>query len=1198
MLQSLLGILKNRYFWVGLGFVFLVVLTLVVGAWLGLSMVIRLLIVIGLLVVGMAFILVEFVRASRNAQRIEQSIKMQADEQRKGSRPDKQAEIDELQERLEQAIGKLKTSKLGRGRRGKNALYALPWYMFIGPPGAGKTTAIKNSGLNFPVGTDGVRGVGGTRNCDWFFTDQAILLDTAGRYMTEKQDEQEWHAFLDMLKDHRKDRPINGVIVGISIDELVDAAPDKIEWHANNIRRRIGELVERLEVRFPVYVVFTKCDLLQGFVDFFGDVTQSEREQIWGCTLTEEQREQDNLRAVFEREYDLLYEGLIDARTERLSRSMKREDRRRVYVFPIEFASAKENLSLFIDQLFQENPYQENPEFRGFYFTSGTQEGAPIDRVIRSISEEFDFSGGLEARREPEMETKSYFIKDLFTETIIPDQYLVEQTSSSVRRGRLVRWGVGAASVLLIGLFAVVAGQAVVRSEASLGQVEEVARDAAAVQWDGQSNVENLERLDRLGEEVDQLETYEEDPPFLRWGLYRGGTVLAPARDLFYQKMRPLVRAQFQKIEQQLAQADTIRGSLVQEQRLDLRESLRAYLLLSEEAARLDEEQEQAFLRRYLTRVATESTGRLVTTQFQSRSGQVEAQMHRFVEGMSRQAVAPFEARSALVRDVRRLIYRKPTIQSLYAKIRQEGMNSLEPVRLSRILRESGGGTLFKSKAEVSGFFTKQGWNSYVQDRIEKEAQNPGQGGWVLGKEPDQLSDELQNSEVVTRRLRERYFREYASAWKDFLRSVEYRSFGGVRQTSRVLNKLGDPYNSPLLYLLARVSEETTFAGSMAEKAKGQVQDELETRAQSKARMRTRTDAGGALESSDEEGESVHPVTRQFTGLHRLDAEKAASGDAAPSLTRSLQALGRMGSVLDGLVGTPENAMTVAQKVLDGEGELISALRTIRTDLAQIDADARRHLFDDTILRVWSTVLQATQRHLNDRWRRQVYRPYQETLEGRYPFSKSQQDATLADVERYFHPQRGAIAMFEEQTLRPFLRKGRRTPKRWEGQGIQLSSEFQRLLDAADRIGQGLFSGGSLQLRFEMTPEIPKGTEDAPSPSQVFIRAHGTSQDYQMGYQPTTTFTWPGERGARILLTTRAGELGPKQYNGAWAWFRLLEDADVEPRAPNEYRVRWVFKREGRYSIVTRFDLRSDQNRQLFTNPKGFFRLRVPETID
>ncbi len=1196
-MQSILNFFKSRYFWIGFGFALLIVLTLVLGAWLEWSMVTRLLIVIGLLVICIAIIVVEFVRASRSAQQIEQSIKMQAEQQRMSSRPDKQGEIEELQERLEEAIAKLKKSKLGRGRRGKNALHALPWYMFIGPPGAGKTTAIKNSGLNFPVGTDGVRGVGGTRNCDWFFTDQAILLDTAGRYMTEREDEEEWHAFLDMLKEHRSRRPVNGVIVGISIEELVDAAPDEIEWHANTIRRRISELVERLGVRFPVYLVFTKCDLLQGFVEFFGDMTRQEREQIWGCTLTEEQREQGNLRTVFEHEFDQLYDALADARSERLSRSMKREERQRVYVFPLEFASAKENLSLFVDQLFQRNPYQENPEFRGFYFTSGTQEGAPIDRVIQSISQQFDFASGIDGGSEPDMEKKSYFIKDVFTDVVIPDQYMVEQTSSSARRGRLTRWGVGAAAAVLLALFVVGLSQALVRSQIDLNQVEGAAESAAVVEWDGQVTPDDLDNLDQLRAQIDELEEYEDNPPFMQWGLYRGATVLEPARTLYYQKMRPLVRDQFRALERQLNQQGS-GETLADQGRRTLRDHLKAYLLLSEESGRLSEERHRSFLTQHLVAMATNGGGPFSAARFEGRGGQVEQQIATFVNGLGGQRVASFEARSSLIERTRRLIHQRPTIENVYARIKQEGEDMLRPVQLTDIVQ--GSASLFVETPQVSGFFTRDGWDTFVQERFKQEAKAPGEGDWVLGQQAEEVSDELSDPEQVTEQLQERYFEEYAATWRRFLSQIEYRSMGDLRATSRVLNtQLGGQYDSPLLRVLARVTRETTFGGSMLDEARGRIQEEVERRGQAKVnqRLRTRGSVGGG---SDGEA-AMHPVDRRMAWLHQLRADEAESGNASTSLANALQALRNVGALLDGMINDRARATEVAAQVLsENGGELGTELRMIRNQLSRFDPDARRKLFEAPILEAWTTILSAAQQHLNERWRAEVYRPFEANLEGRYPFSGGQQEASLSAVENFFHPQNGAVATFYRERLEPFMREDRRRTRTWEGRGLQVSPSTTRMLESVEQITEGLFTGGSLQVTFQLQPEQPERTEGAPAASQVYLRVHGREEAYNMGnYRPETEYEWPGRsRGATLSIQTREGEMGPKRHDGDWAWFRLLDEAEVEPRGTNLYRVRWRFNQPGRYSITARYDLRTQKPAALFTSPGSFFRLSVSETIN
>src|ERR1019366_6409282 len=129
----------------------------------------------------------------------------------------------QLVARFQEALGALRKSK-----KGAKSLLELPWYMIIGPPGSGKTTALSNSGLEFPLadrfGKSAVRGVGGTRSCDWWFTTEAILLDTAGRYTTQDSDERAdsagWTEFLTLLKKHRSRQPTNGVLVALSIADI------------------------------------------------------------------------------------------------------------------------------------------------------------------------------------------------------------------------------------------------------------------------------------------------------------------------------------------------------------------------------------------------------------------------------------------------------------------------------------------------------------------------------------------------------------------------------------------------------------------------------------------------------------------------------------------------------------------------------------------------------------------------------------------------------------------------------------------------------------------------------------------------------------------------------------------------------------------------------------------------------------------
>src|SRR5262249_5608391 len=185
------------------------------------------------------------IRAARAARALEKAIAQQAQEQALAAKPERIAEIQALHKQFQQAISALKGSKLAGGKSGQDALYVLPWYAMVGPPGAGKPTALRPSALVFPYldpSGGGVRGVGGTRNCDWWFTNEAILLDTAGRYTTEADDHDEWMAFLEQLLKYRVEKPLNGVIMAVSVRELLDPTAHPIQQTPKKVRARLHDI--------------------------------------------------------------------------------------------------------------------------------------------------------------------------------------------------------------------------------------------------------------------------------------------------------------------------------------------------------------------------------------------------------------------------------------------------------------------------------------------------------------------------------------------------------------------------------------------------------------------------------------------------------------------------------------------------------------------------------------------------------------------------------------------------------------------------------------------------------------------------------------------------------------------------------------------------------------------------------------------
>ncbi len=229
-----------------------------------------------------------------------------------------------LAERMTAALATLKKSS------GGTYLYDLPWYVIIGPPGAGKTTALTNSGIEFPLAGAGdgvVEGFGGTRYCDWWFAEDAILIDTAGRYTTQDSDQvadkASWTSFLDLLKRSRPKQPINGVILAFSVEDMMVAGEGAIAAHAETVRKRLAEVHETLKIDFPVYVLFTKADLISGFREYFSSFSMARRKGVWGVTFQTRDRKALMHEAV-PAEFDKLVARLSDEVIDRSERRTRR----------------------------------------------------------------------------------------------------------------------------------------------------------------------------------------------------------------------------------------------------------------------------------------------------------------------------------------------------------------------------------------------------------------------------------------------------------------------------------------------------------------------------------------------------------------------------------------------------------------------------------------------------------------------------------------------------------------------------------------------------------------------------------------------------------------------------------------------------------------------------------------------------------
>ena len=406
-------------------FVFGLVLSLDWPWWVGFFI---LLAIIGLYV---GFLFLKKLRVRRKEQQFIQGVIEQDDDYLKSVVSNEKDELKGLQTKWKESVEALKRSHL---RKEGNPLYVLPWYLIIGESGSGKTTAISSADLASPFEeVCSTSGISGTRNCDWWFFDKAILIDTAGRYsirIDEERDKEEWRSFLTLLTKYRKREPINGVIVTIAADKLLKETPEVLEKDGRDIRRRIDELIMGFGFKFPIYVLVTKCDLVQGMSDFCDFIPEKNLGQAMGLANQELTKD---VFAFCEQAINSVGKRLRNLRLLLLHQpEFKDNVDPGILIFPEEFKNLKQGLSSFLKGAFAENPYQEVSIFRGIFFSSGRQEGSPFSHFLNDL--------GLNREQEILPGTnKGLFLHDFFSKIIPGDRGLFVPTKRTDEWSKLTR---------------------------------------------------------------------------------------------------------------------------------------------------------------------------------------------------------------------------------------------------------------------------------------------------------------------------------------------------------------------------------------------------------------------------------------------------------------------------------------------------------------------------------------------------------------------------------------------------------------------------------------------------------------------------------------------------------------------------------------------------------------------------------------
>lgn len=1044
-----------------------------------------------------------------------------------------------LEARMSEAIATLKRSS---GKR--NFLYEIPWYIVIGPPGAGKTTALVNSGLKFPLAGSGtaqpVAGIGGTRSCDWWFTDEAVLIDTAGRYTTQdsdqSRDKKSWLAFLSLLKKYRVRQPINGVILAVSLADLMSFDDRQLDAHVAEIRSRLRETYETLKIQFPVYLLFTKADLVSGFMDYFGAFDEARRRKVWGATFQTTDRNK-NMAGEAPAEFDALAGRLADEMADRLQEEQDPVARISIFGFPAQFGALRGRVTGFITRLFDVSRSEVNVSLRGLYFSSGTQEGTPIDQVLGAIGRSF----GSSSQAHLSGTGKSFFLHDLLAGVIFAEAGWVSYDRTAERRAAIARYGgigaiVLAAAIALgaLGLSFTANRSLLATTTQAMSQYRQAAEPLLESTEVADVDLENvIGPLDQLRNLPAGFETGDAPTPIEEtFGLSQRERLLSAARTAYRQALERSFRSRL------LLQAErTIQARMADP--AALYEPLKIYLMLGGKAPKVDDELIVSWMRQdwEQNRYPGEN----------NREGRAQLEKHLRAMLALDDAYDPvFELDQPLVEAAQRSLGRMSLADrataliksAVYAAALSDFSVSLKAGPEAPLLFERVDGSDLLG-LRIPGIYTHAGFDNFYLPQLSRIAQMLVDDRWVLGGGGEQGGID-QDLLKLGPELLDRYAKEFAAAWNGVLDQLRFKTMLKDKPQYIALSAAASP-NSPIDQLFSAIADETTLT------REGQPLDV-------QAGTAERPDAAGIARGLARIGLQMAAGKSQSragsTGAQGLGANVEAQ-------FRSFQALVSGPAGRRPIDALTQNFRDIYQSLklaadVPSETERVNTnlqlqVSTLRANVSRLPKPLAR-MVNAAADEFEGNVAETSVANLNQLLDQTVTQPCEEMVNGRYPFAADgTQDIAMADFAKLFAPG-GLMDRFFARNLASMIDM---TGQDWSWKqdqrfGRDLSKATLKTFQSAAEIRAAFFpSGGSVPLvSITFTPFSLHGDAD----SAVLDVDGQTVQSSQTGNAPST-LSWPSGAASGSASLSLAPEMPGREsairFDGPWALKRLMDKASV-----------------------------------------------------
>lgn len=1087
----------------------------------------------------------------------------------------------------EEAVQFLKTSNLGVG--GRDAVYGLPWYLVAGQPKAGKSSLVISSKLNFqtlPSQRQSEQSfIRPTPNVDWRVTSEAVFIDSAGRYQTEGMDADEWSALLETLKKYRSNRPLDGLILVVDSDRILKADERELEEMAKVQRARLDEVMQRLKVKFPVYVVFSHADAIEGFRDSFSTSKSEDRTLVWGSTIPLEKSE--NAQSLFDGEYETLHDSIMKRRIVRLSAPFPPVRQLKIFNFPLHFGSGRRKFGGFINALFRPNPFSENPFLRGFYFTA-----APAGKA--GANGQQSVAG-------------SYFTERFFRDVVLRDKDLATTFIAQRQKAPVFGWLLTILTGLVVLFLLVMAGVSLISNNQMLAQAEDVGdRVLTIVKADGGKSPLD-KREDEAKREINttedmrdllvRLDDYERNGPplYMSFGMYSGDQVYKKSLLPLYFSVieQRYKKPTVQRLETELrkfADSQPVANSaqLTEKEETNLSrhyDLLKAYMMLSGEyKGKAESSHLSTSLKEFwVAESKVPPDMKLVAQQqleFWAKQVDRDDEDARFPRiNLNGQLVADTRKKLQAFPAKYRYLSRKVT------EISKEIDETIGKTSVEAILTNFGAdGSFIQGNYEIPSAYTRPG-REKMQVAILEANVKLSEDDWVMG--------ERGNTDIAkatdANDIQDRYYRDYAEQWRNFVKNTHVKEFKNKDDANAALLSFSSP-NSPIKILTREIARHTNFSATEEQGWFDWIKNKIfppkktgvaDTQPEKEFRPLFAfmgTPEQGAKAPVEVYSTQIGNVHKSISGLpdaklKEIGADMAKDGD-------QLKLRQRETAIIALLAGFSET--TSAQEVAIFLQEPLNNLRSL------LGAGVK-----DQVAKSWT----------------QEILPAAKEIEKGFPFEDGQAESDLTKLTEFLNPNDGKFSVFYKEKLATFFEEADGKLRVKEGAGVEFSDEFIAYLNNAVALRQALF-GSSPTPKFEYEFTIKPGsgvsiditidgqniTSEGTGSIKGAFPASGSAEtgvkvSQTSGSSPSSSSATASNSNTSTSTPPAASTGGgPLTYPGNWGLFRFVDAGNPQKQPGGEYSL--TYKVDGKSLSATIKPSGGDPfDKSLFRN------LKAPQTI-